>query len=138
MTAITQVEAGVTRAPPRVRHIVAVVAGNAIEVYDFLVYAFFARQIGQAFFPASSPTASLLAALERRRRPRRSRGRVNSSNSELVLLLIRPSVGGQVNRRLKRGRSHRCFETSEAPASGKPTSPICPPSASRIYCGSAR
>lgn len=63
MTATTRVEAAVRGGPPRVRHILAVVAGNAIEVYDFLVYAFFARQIGQAFFPASSPTASLLAAL---------------------------------------------------------------------------
>lgn len=50
-------------AAPRRRQLLAVVIGNAIEVYDFLAYAFFARQIGLAFFPAASPAASLLAAL---------------------------------------------------------------------------
>ncbi len=37
--------------------------GNALEFYDFLTYAFFAVYIGRAFFPSSSPTASLLASL---------------------------------------------------------------------------
>ena len=37
--------------------------GNALEFYDFLTYAFFAVQIGQAFFPAANPTSSLLASL---------------------------------------------------------------------------
>jgi MFS family permease len=40
-----------------------VVAGNALEFYDFLTYAFFAVYIGRAFFPSTSPTASLLASL---------------------------------------------------------------------------
>jgi MFS family permease len=39
------------------------VAGNALEFYDFLTYAFFAVYIGRAFFPSTSPTASLLASL---------------------------------------------------------------------------
>jgi MFS family permease len=41
----------------------AVVAGNALEFYDFLVFGFFAIQIGRVFFPADSETASLLATL---------------------------------------------------------------------------
>ena len=41
----------------------AVVAGNALEFYDFLVFSFFAIQIGQAFFPGGSETASLLKTL---------------------------------------------------------------------------
>jgi MFS family permease len=43
--------------------LVAVVAGNALEFYDFLVFSFFAIQIGQVFFPGGSPTASLLKTL---------------------------------------------------------------------------
>jgi MFS family permease len=39
------------------------VAGNALEFYDFLTYAFFAVYIGKAFFPATSPLASLLMSL---------------------------------------------------------------------------
>lgn len=41
----------------------AVVAGNALEFYDFLVFSFFAIQIGQVFFPGGSETASLLKTL---------------------------------------------------------------------------
>ncbi|MGH9738744.1 MAG: MFS transporter [Candidatus Acidiferrales bacterium] len=52
-----------TRAPIPARHVAAVVVGNALEFYDFLTYAFFAVYIGRAFFPSSSPTASLLASL---------------------------------------------------------------------------
>ncbi len=45
------------------RHVAAVVAGNALEFYDFLTYAFFAVYIGRAFFPSHDPTSSLLASL---------------------------------------------------------------------------
>ena len=40
----------------------AVVAGNALEFYDFLTFSFFAVQIGQVFFPGKDTTTSLLAA----------------------------------------------------------------------------
>jgi MFS family permease len=40
-----------------------VTLGNALEFYDFLVFSFFAVQIGQTFFPAASQQASLLSAL---------------------------------------------------------------------------
>ena len=45
------------------RHVVAVALGNAIEFYDFVTYAFFAAQIGRAFFPSDTPGTSLLASL---------------------------------------------------------------------------
>ncbi len=41
----------------------AVVAGNALEFYDFLIFGFFAVQIGAVFFPGHSPTGSLLLTL---------------------------------------------------------------------------
>jgi MFS family permease len=46
------------------RQVAAAVMGNAIEFYDFLIYAFFAVQISHAFFPdAGSPFLSLMATL---------------------------------------------------------------------------
>ena len=45
------------------RHVVAVIIGNALEFYDFLIYSLFAVQIGRTFFPARSPSSSLLLAL---------------------------------------------------------------------------
>ena len=41
----------------------AAVLGNALEFYDFVTYAFFAVFIGQTFFPASSPSTSLLLSV---------------------------------------------------------------------------
>lgn len=43
--------------------IAAAVAGNALEFYDFIIYAFFAVYIGRAFFPLGNDTASLLASV---------------------------------------------------------------------------
>ena len=45
------------------RHVFAVALGNAVEFYDFVTYAFFAAQIGRAFFPSDTPGTSLLASL---------------------------------------------------------------------------
>jgi MHS family citrate/tricarballylate:H+ symporter-like MFS transporter len=45
------------------RHIAAAVVGNALECYDFIVYAYFAVQIGRAFFPAHTAFASLMLSL---------------------------------------------------------------------------
>jgi MHS family proline/betaine transporter-like MFS transporter len=51
------------RTPGTVRRgIIAGVVGNMLEWYDFALFGFFAAQIGAHFFPASNPTASLLAA----------------------------------------------------------------------------
>jgi MFS transporter, MHS family, citrate/tricarballylate:H+ symporter len=41
----------------------AVVAGNALEFYDFLTFSFFAVQIGAVFFPGKDTTSSLLLTL---------------------------------------------------------------------------
>lgn len=43
--------------------LLAIAAGNGLQFYDFLVYAFFATQIGETFFPSRDRTASLLASL---------------------------------------------------------------------------
>lgn len=47
----------------RRRAIVAAVAGNFVEWYDFSVYAYFAVVVAPLFFPSTDPTASLLATL---------------------------------------------------------------------------
>jgi MFS family permease len=46
-----------------VRHVAAAVVGNWLEFYDFTIYAYFALQIGDAFFPQGSDFAKLMAAL---------------------------------------------------------------------------
>jgi MFS family permease len=43
--------------------VAAVALGNALEFYDFTIFAFFAVSIGQAFFPAKDATDSLLSSL---------------------------------------------------------------------------
>jgi MFS family permease len=43
------------------RHVLAVSIGNALGFYDFLIYVYFAVQIGHTFFPAGNQTTSLLA-----------------------------------------------------------------------------
>jgi MFS family permease len=54
----------VSTAPKVTRpQLAAVVAGNALEFYDFLIFGFFAVQIGQTFFPAKDSTGSLLLTL---------------------------------------------------------------------------
>src|SRR5512132_1410280 len=50
-----------TRLP--LKGVVAVVIGNWLEFYDFLVFTFFAVMIGDAFFPAQSQIGRLLGAL---------------------------------------------------------------------------
>src|SRR5215469_12445690 len=44
------------------RVIAAGIAGNVMEWYDFAVYGYFARTIGQLYFPAHDQTLSLMAA----------------------------------------------------------------------------
>ena len=45
------------------RLITACSLGNALEMYDFTVYSFFALLIGKLFFPSDSPYGSLLLAV---------------------------------------------------------------------------
>jgi MFS transporter, MHS family, citrate/tricarballylate:H+ symporter len=52
--------------PPRsgkLRSVCIVASGNFMEMYDFMVFGYYAKAIGQAFFPSASATASLLLAL---------------------------------------------------------------------------
>lgn len=44
------------------RAVAAAATGNALEWFDFGVYAYFATTIGEVFFPTDDPTASLLAS----------------------------------------------------------------------------
>ena len=45
------------------RVVLAAIIGNALEFYDFSIYSYFAVIISRQFFPAATPTASLLMAL---------------------------------------------------------------------------
>ncbi len=47
---------------PRMR-VAAAIIGNALEFYDFTVYAAFATWLAKAFFPADNPTVGLLLAV---------------------------------------------------------------------------
>ncbi len=44
----------------RVVAVARVVSGNVLEMYDFMVYGFYASEIASAFFPAKSAFASLM------------------------------------------------------------------------------
>src|SRR5688500_1941082 len=45
---------------PKPFQVVAVVIGNALEVYDFIIFGFLTAIISRLFFPADSQYASLL------------------------------------------------------------------------------
>jgi MFS transporter, MHS family, citrate/tricarballylate:H+ symporter len=56
-------EKATARSAPMARDVIAVTVGNALEFYDFLIYALFAVQIGHAFFPAANAYVSLMLSL---------------------------------------------------------------------------
>lgn len=45
------------------RYVAAATIGNALEFYDFMIYSFFAIQIGRTFFPAADAFGSLMLSL---------------------------------------------------------------------------
>ncbi|MDF7676018.1 MFS transporter [Neisseriaceae bacterium ESL0693] len=49
--------------PPSAKVVMAAVAGNALEFYDFIIYSFFATYIGQTFFPTGNELTTLLASV---------------------------------------------------------------------------
>jgi MHS family citrate/tricarballylate:H+ symporter-like MFS transporter len=49
--------------PGRVGDIFRVASGNFLEMYDFMVFGYFASAIGAAYFPSSSASGTLLKAL---------------------------------------------------------------------------
>jgi len=63
MTGAVALGTGAAPAAVLKRHVAAAVAGNALEFYDFTTYAFFAVQVGHAFFPNKSEFISLILSL---------------------------------------------------------------------------
>lgn len=55
-------EEAISHPPLSKKSVAAAVAGNALEFYDFVIYAYFAIYIGKAFFPVSGEYGSLMAA----------------------------------------------------------------------------
>jgi MFS family permease len=62
MTLIDPAQPAAKPMPP-LAVVAACVAGNALEFYDFISYAFFAVAIGNTFFPTTTPLNSLLLSL---------------------------------------------------------------------------
>jgi MFS family permease len=54
---------GAANAPSTTRRITAAILGNALEFYDFTVFAAFAVFIGRAFFPTHNPYASVMLSV---------------------------------------------------------------------------
>ena len=49
--------------PSKLRSVVRVSCGNFLEMYDFMVFGYYASAIGAAFFPNGNPFVSLMLAL---------------------------------------------------------------------------
>ena len=45
------------------KHITAILIGNALEYYDFMLYGFFAAFLAPLFFPHENPTISFIASM---------------------------------------------------------------------------
>ena len=56
-------DAAAATTTPRIGAIVRVASGNFLEMYDFIVYGYYAVYIGKTFFPAASEFASLMLSL---------------------------------------------------------------------------
>ena len=60
---MTAREAARTTSPARVGDVVRVASGNFVEMYDFIVYGYYASYIAKTYFPAGSDFASLMLSL---------------------------------------------------------------------------
>jgi MFS family permease len=47
----------------KVKNVIRVASGNFLEMYDFMVFGYYAAAIGKAFFPSKDPFTSLMSAL---------------------------------------------------------------------------
>jgi metabolite-proton symporter len=56
-------DAAAATTTPRIGAIVRVASGNFLEMYDFIVYGYYAVYIGKTFFPAANEYASLMLSL---------------------------------------------------------------------------
>ncbi len=63
MTAAGAADEAALHPPISVRQVAAAVIGNALEFYDFTIYAFFAIEIGNVFFPGHTPFFKLMLSL---------------------------------------------------------------------------
>jgi MFS family permease len=54
--------ASVTERRKRIDRVVRVSCGNFLEMYDFMVFGYYAAAIGAAFFPSGNPFVSLMAS----------------------------------------------------------------------------
>lgn len=51
------------RSDGKLAAVIRVTSGNFLEMYDFMIYAYYAAYIGRAFFPEKDPFASLMLSL---------------------------------------------------------------------------
>jgi metabolite-proton symporter len=47
----------------KIKNVIRVSSGNFLEMYDFIVFGYYAAAIGRTFFPGDSPSASLMLSL---------------------------------------------------------------------------
>lgn len=47
----------------KIKNVIRVASGNFLEMYDFMVFGYYAAAIGRAFFPNKDPFTSLMSAL---------------------------------------------------------------------------
>jgi len=47
----------------KIKQVIRVAAGNFLEMYDFMVFGYYAAAIGRTFFPKGSEFASLMLSL---------------------------------------------------------------------------
>ena len=52
-----------SRRSSKIMPVIRVTTGNFLEMYDFMVFGYYAAAIGRAFFPGSSESASLMLSL---------------------------------------------------------------------------
>jgi metabolite-proton symporter len=52
-----------TERSAKIKNVIRVSSGNFLEMYDFIVFGFFAGPIGRTFFPGQNPYASLMLSL---------------------------------------------------------------------------
>src|SRR5947209_13915182 len=47
----------------KIKSVIRVASGNFLEMYDFMIFGYYAAAIGRTFFPSGNEIASLLSAL---------------------------------------------------------------------------
>jgi hypothetical protein len=47
----------------KIKNVIRVSSGNFLEMYDFIVFGYYAAAIGRTFFPVHNPYASLMLSL---------------------------------------------------------------------------